>query len=110
MQQFDCPKLVWFFCLPMGLMRQPNLGQTFANFKNTVGASRFEKAFNKYEWNVGSNNKTYKVCLLTIQQTSIREPPFFFFLSWDNDLNKNAIKTIMPQKEIKMYHDQWLRM
>jgi len=59
----------------MGLIRKVNLGYAFANFTNTVRASRFWKVFNKYKWNIGSNRKTREVYLLTIHKTSTREIP-----------------------------------
>jgi hypothetical protein len=40
---------------------------------NAVGASKFEKASNKYKWNVGSNHKTYEVYFATTQKTSTRK-------------------------------------
>ena len=70
MQQFDHFKSKYdFFYLPIGLMRRAN----FSNFMNAVGALRFQKASNKYKWNVGSNHNTYNVLLATAQKTSTRE-------------------------------------
>jgi hypothetical protein len=38
-----------FYYLPMDFVRRANLGYSFVNFMNAVGASRFWKAFNKYK-------------------------------------------------------------
>ncbi|GAV76222.1 RRM_2 domain-containing protein [Cephalotus follicularis] len=47
--------------LPMDFGFHANLGYAFVNFTNAVGASRFCKFFDKYEWKVPENRKICEV-------------------------------------------------
>ena len=73
-----------FFYLLMHLMRLVDLRYVFVNFMNVVGALRFQKALNKYKWDVGSNCKTCEVSLKTIQEKRKSLPH-----AWHSDQIKN---------------------
>ena len=73
----------------MHLVRLVDLRYVFANFMNVVGALRFQKALNKYEWDVGSNYKTSEVSLKTIEE------------------KRKSLPHVWHSDQIKHYHSQW---